>query len=115
MKFGLMVSEGPYTHQASDSAYQFAVAALAGMVLVALESRRGEPLVDLRYFRSAPFSGAALIGVVALATLGGFLFICSSTRCICRTSAATARCTPDCSRSRWPRCSACCPPSQAGW
>ena len=29
MKFGLLVSEGPYTHQASDSAYQFAVAALA--------------------------------------------------------------------------------------
>jgi tRNA 2-thiouridine synthesizing protein D len=29
MKFGLMVSEGPYTHQASDSAYQFAAAALA--------------------------------------------------------------------------------------
>ena len=28
MKFGLLVSEGPYTHQASDSAYQFAVAAL---------------------------------------------------------------------------------------
>ena len=29
MKFGLLVSEGPYTHQASDSAYQFALAALA--------------------------------------------------------------------------------------
>ena len=29
MKFGLLVSEGPYTHQASDTAYQFAVAALA--------------------------------------------------------------------------------------
>ena len=29
MKFALMVSEGPYTHQASDSAYQFAVAAVA--------------------------------------------------------------------------------------
>ena len=29
MKFGLMVSEGPYTHQASDTAYQFAVAAIA--------------------------------------------------------------------------------------
>jgi tRNA 2-thiouridine synthesizing protein D len=27
MKFALMVSEGPYTQQASDSAYQFAVAA----------------------------------------------------------------------------------------
>ena len=29
MKFGLLVSEGPYTHQAPDSAYLFAKAALA--------------------------------------------------------------------------------------
>ena len=29
MKFGSLVSEGPYTHQASDTAYQFAVAAIA--------------------------------------------------------------------------------------
>ena len=29
MKFTLMVSEGPYTHQASDTAYQFAAAAVA--------------------------------------------------------------------------------------
>ncbi|HYP66748.1 MAG TPA: sulfurtransferase complex subunit TusD [Thiobacillaceae bacterium] len=29
MKFSIMVNEGPYTHQASDSAYQFAKAALA--------------------------------------------------------------------------------------
>ena len=29
MKFALMVSEGPYTHQASDSAWNFAAAALA--------------------------------------------------------------------------------------
>ncbi len=28
MKFGILVSEGPYTHQASDSAYQFTKAAL---------------------------------------------------------------------------------------
>ena len=28
MKFGIVVSEGPYTHQASDSAYQFAKAAI---------------------------------------------------------------------------------------
>ena len=28
MKIGILVNEGPYTHQASDSAYQFAVAAL---------------------------------------------------------------------------------------
>jgi len=30
MKFGILVNEGPYTHQASDSAYQFCKAALAG-------------------------------------------------------------------------------------
>ena len=29
MKFGILVNEGPYQHQASDSAYQFAIAALA--------------------------------------------------------------------------------------
>ena len=29
MKFGILVNEGPYTHQASDSAYQFTRAALA--------------------------------------------------------------------------------------
>lgn len=28
MKFSILVSEGPYTHQASDTAYQFAKAAL---------------------------------------------------------------------------------------
>ena len=28
MKFGIMVNTGPYTHQASDSAYHFAAAAL---------------------------------------------------------------------------------------
>lgn len=29
MKFGIQINEGPYQHQASDSAYQFAKAALA--------------------------------------------------------------------------------------
>jgi EmrB/QacA subfamily drug resistance transporter len=53
----------------------FAVAVLAAIALVVLESRRREPLIDMRYFRSVPFSGAALIGVVALATTGGFLFL----------------------------------------
>ena len=53
----------------------FAIAVLAAIALVVFESRRREPLIDLRYFRSVPFSGAALIGVFALATLGGFLFL----------------------------------------
>ncbi len=29
MKIGILINEGPFTHQASDSAYQFAKAALA--------------------------------------------------------------------------------------
>ena len=29
MKFSILINEGPYTHQASDSAYQFAKSALA--------------------------------------------------------------------------------------
>ena len=29
MKYGIVVNEGPYTHQAADSAYHFIVAALA--------------------------------------------------------------------------------------
>ena len=29
MKFGILVNEGPFTHQASDSAYHFAKAAIA--------------------------------------------------------------------------------------
>jgi len=29
MKIGILINEGPFTHQASDSAYRFAVAALA--------------------------------------------------------------------------------------
>ena len=29
MKFGILINEGPFTHQASDSAYRFAEAVLA--------------------------------------------------------------------------------------
>ena len=29
MKFGILVNEGPFTHEASDSAYQFSKAAIA--------------------------------------------------------------------------------------
>jgi EmrB/QacA subfamily drug resistance transporter len=53
----------------------FAVAVLAAIALVVLESRRREPLIDMRYFRSAQFSGAMLIAMLGLAALGGFLFL----------------------------------------
>ncbi|MFD7013042.1 MFS transporter [Streptomyces sp. NPDC059928] len=50
-----------------------ALAALAGLLLY--EPRRAEPLIDLRFFRSAPFSGATVIAVSAFAALSGFLFL----------------------------------------
>ncbi|TYC11522.1 MFS transporter [Actinomadura syzygii] len=50
-----------------------AAAALAGFALHAL--RTPEPLIDLRFFRSIPFSGATLVAVGGFAGLGGFLFV----------------------------------------
>jgi len=70
------IIEGPRSGWGSASIVGlFGVAVLSAIALVVVESRRHDPLVDMRYFRGAPFSGAAMIGVVALATLGGFLFL----------------------------------------
>ncbi|GAA3815647.1 MFS transporter [Streptomyces phyllanthi] len=58
-----------------------AVLPFAGLALAALlgllwyEPRRAEPLIELRFFRSAPFSGATVIAISAFAALGGFLFL----------------------------------------
>lgn len=54
-------------------AFSLAVVALVGFLYY--EPRRDEPLVDLRFFRSIPFSAATLTAVAAFATLGGFLFL----------------------------------------
>ncbi|MGW5445071.1 MFS transporter [Streptomyces asiaticus] len=55
-----------------------AAAALCALLgLLWYEPRRTDPLIDLRFFRSAPFSGATVIAVAAFAGLGGFLFISS--------------------------------------
>jgi EmrB/QacA subfamily drug resistance transporter len=53
----------------------FAVSAAAAAGLVIYEPRRAEPLLDLRFFRSAPFSGAVVIAISAFSALGGFLFL----------------------------------------
>jgi EmrB/QacA subfamily drug resistance transporter len=50
--------------------------ALASFVaLVLYELRRREPLLEMRFFRSAPFAGASAIAVCVSAALGGFLFM----------------------------------------
>lgn len=64
--------------QGWDSPRILLFAALAGCSLIGLllyEPRRAEPLIDLRFFRSAPFSGATVIAVCAFAALSGFLFL----------------------------------------
>ncbi|WP_328944754.1 MFS transporter [Streptomyces sp. NBC_00250] len=51
------------------------IAAGALVGLLVYEPRRREPLIDLRFFRSAPFSGATVVAICAFAGFGGFLFL----------------------------------------
>ncbi len=53
----------------------FVVAAVSLGTLVAYERRRREPLIDMRFFKSAPFSGATVIAVASFVCLAGFLFL----------------------------------------
>ncbi|WP_230195782.1 MFS transporter [Streptomyces coriariae] len=60
----------------ASTSLPFAAVALAALIgLLRYEPRRAEPLVDLRFFRSVPFSGATVVAVAAFAALGGFLFL----------------------------------------
>jgi EmrB/QacA subfamily drug resistance transporter len=54
-----------------------AISAAALVLLLRYEQRRVEPLLDLRFFSSVPFSGAAVIAVSAFSAFGGFLFLTS--------------------------------------
>ncbi|GAA0581246.1 MFS transporter [Paractinoplanes ferrugineus] len=53
----------------------FVVGAAALAALLRHEPRQPEPLLELRFFRSVPFSGATLIAVCAFGSLAGFLFL----------------------------------------
>jgi EmrB/QacA subfamily drug resistance transporter len=72
--YGLI--EGPgrgWTSAAILTCFAISIAAL--LTLVWYEPRRQEPLIDVRFFRSAPFSGAVAIAICAFACLGGFLLV----------------------------------------
>jgi MFS family permease len=51
------------------------LAAAAATALVAYERRREQPLIDPEFFRSIPFTGAAVTAVAAFVALSGFLFL----------------------------------------
>jgi EmrB/QacA subfamily drug resistance transporter len=53
----------------------FGVSAASAAALAIYEPRREEPLLDLRFFRSAPFTGAVVIAITAFSALAGFLFL----------------------------------------
>jgi EmrB/QacA subfamily drug resistance transporter len=53
----------------------FATALACTAGLAAWESRRRDPMLDLRFFRSLPFAGATLVAVVAFAAFSAFLFL----------------------------------------
>ncbi len=53
----------------------FAAAALAAGALLVYEPRRTDPLLDLRFFRSVPFSSATVVAVCSFAAFSGFLFL----------------------------------------
>ncbi|GAA2657309.1 MFS transporter [Streptomyces vastus] len=63
-------------HSGVPTVIAFGALALAALLsLLWYEPRRAEPLIDLRFFRSAPFSGATVVAISAFAALGGFLFL----------------------------------------
>ena len=53
----------------------FATAFACIAALVAWESRRREPMLDPRFFRSLPFAAATLMAVISFAAFNGFLFL----------------------------------------
>ncbi len=70
------VIEGPRAGWGSAEIVGLFAACAASVVgLLIYEPRRAEPLLDFRFFRSVPFSGATLIAMCAFATFAGFLFL----------------------------------------
>jgi predicted MFS family arabinose efflux permease len=70
------VIEGP--HEGWGSGRIAGLLGAAGAALVALlqyEPRQVEPLLELCFFRSVPFSSATLIAVLAFGSFSGFLFL----------------------------------------
>ncbi|MFF3154636.1 MFS transporter [Streptomyces sp. NPDC057910] len=70
------IIEVPSAGWTSPQILGFGTLALASLAaLLVYEPRRAEPLIELRFFRSVPFSGATVIAVSAFAALSGFLFL----------------------------------------
>jgi EmrB/QacA subfamily drug resistance transporter len=70
------IIEGPSRGWGSTEIGGLFVVALASLaVLVSYELRRRQPLVEIRFFKSAPFAGATIIAMMSFIVFGGFLFL----------------------------------------
>jgi EmrB/QacA subfamily drug resistance transporter len=70
------VIEGPHTGWTSWTILGlFATSGASLAIFFFYEPRRKDPLVDLRFFRSIPFSSATLLALCAFASFAGFLFL----------------------------------------
>jgi MFS family permease len=70
------VIEGPRSGWTSSLILDlFATSGAALVLFLFYEPRRRHPLLDLRFFRSVPFSSATLLAVCAFASFAGFLFL----------------------------------------
>jgi EmrB/QacA subfamily drug resistance transporter len=70
------IIEGPDFGWASVQIIGLFVVSVLGIAgLVLYERRAAEPLIDVRFFRSIPFSGATIIAICAFAAMAGFLFV----------------------------------------
>jgi EmrB/QacA subfamily drug resistance transporter len=70
------IIEGPHRGWSSPLIIAlFVISAASTVALIRYESRRTDPLLDPRFFRSTPFAGATATAVCAFAVIGGFLFL----------------------------------------
>ena len=70
------VIQGPaYGWSSAPILMLFAVVFAALCAFVLVERRHAEPLLELRFFRSSPFTGACVIAVLSFVVLAGFLFV----------------------------------------
>ena len=70
------VIEGPHLGWGSPAIIGVLAVSLAALLgFLAYEPRVSEPLLDLRFFRSIPFSAANLIAVFSFASLSAFLYL----------------------------------------
>ena len=72
------IIEAPRAGWVSAQAGLALVVALVSLgLLIWYEPRRRDPLLDLRFFRSVPFTGATLIAIFGFGAFAGFLFLTS--------------------------------------